>query len=75
MIVDRYELGWAGNSGHGNYSAFYRIALTDGVPRFLLRDDDSNIFRVNGPAIVSDDSWHHIAGVLDRDLNLLSLYI
>jgi len=74
MIVNRYELGWAGST-YGNYAAYYHFYLTDGVPGFNLRDDNSNHFRVDGPAIVSDDSWHHIAGVLDSDMDLLSLFV
>jgi len=75
-IVDRYECGWAGDScGTGNYAAIYRTYLTNGVPGFMLRDDNSNLYRVDGPAMVSDNSWHHIVGVLDRDTNLLSLFV
>lgn len=76
MIVDRYECGWAGYTcGFGNYAAFYRIALFDGVPRMTLRDDHNNYYSVWGSAMVSDSLWHHVVGVLDRHTDSLSLFV
>ena len=75
MIVNRYECGWNPTCSSGD-SAQYLLLIDDGgLPTFNIRDDGSNVFQSSGANSVADGTWHHVAGILNQDVDNLSLFV
>ena len=62
----------AKDNGNINVDGFYYGEVyTNGKPRFLLHEQDSNTFVwVEANITVNDGNWHHVVGVYDRDADL-----
>ena len=70
-IVSWYAGGYA--LGHDGY---YTLAIGDnGLPAYLIRDASGNSYNVTGATAVTDSAWHHLVGVLDRQMGIIRLHV
>ena len=75
-ILRRFECGWNNCAPNTLRAAdIYLQVRADGSPAFRIRDDDNVAHEVSGPSNIIDGGWHHLAGVLDRNAGVLSLYV
>jgi len=51
----------------------YALGIIGGMPAFEVRDN-SGFVRLIASAPIDDDTWHHVAFVIDRDLNEMRSY-
>jgi len=77
VIVSRYECGWSCGPSAGA-EALYSLGLKDGSLYYNVRGD--NNYGNSGASVTSDetycdDEWHHVVGILNRDTQLLNLYV
>jgi len=63
--------------GHlwGHNGSYFLTITEQGLPSYDVRDVHNNIVRVTGSTPITDSSWHHLVGVLDRQQFKIRLYV
>jgi len=51
-----------------------RISNTNKA-EFLIRDNTGNLVNIVGNTVINNGNWHHIAGVRDKENNVIRLYV
>lgn len=74
-VVDWYRCGAAVLCNAGD-AALYGLAVSDGHPSWLVRDDASTqLSLVDAGVMIAGGSWHFLAGTLDAAGDSLHLYV
>ena len=54
-----------------NFDPYFTIGIDDGCYHFSYRTDQNGLVELKQPDCTTDDTWHHIAAVIDDDSSFL----
>jgi hypothetical protein len=77
ILLARYECGWRNcSSTDGNAAAAYKFFIDgNGNAVFSVRSDTGIDIAATANYSIRDGKWHHVAGVLDRNTDLIKILI